>query len=81
MYAIRSYYAQPTPYPLAIDLDTAWQDHYPLLVALIIAAATAGMLWSIRRWISARAENAITPAQVRPVLLWVGVTVISYNFV
>ncbi len=70
--------SQPTPYPLEIDLDTAWHDQYPLLVALIIGFSTLSVVWMMSRWM--RKENKdFTPAQARPVVLWFGMTIIFFT--
>lgn len=71
--------SQPTPYPLEIDLDTAWQDQYPVLVSIILVLATAGMMWGIWRWMQARSDAPVNAAQVRPVMLWIGMTAIFFS--
>lgn len=71
--------SQPTPYPLAIDLDTAWHDQYPVLVGAIVALATAGVVWSARRWLRDGSESHLAGTQVRPVLGWFGVTLIFFS--
>ncbi|MCD4685102.1 MAG: hypothetical protein K8S97_04100 [Anaerolineae bacterium] len=70
--------SQPTPYPLEIDLDTAWHDQYPLFVALIIGFSTLSVVWMIWRWM--RKENKdFTVDQTRPVVLWFGMTIIFFT--
>ncbi len=71
--------SQPTPYPLAIDLDTVWHERYPLWVGAIVALATAGVVWSAWRWLRDGSESRLNSAQSRPVLGWFGVTIIFFS--
>lgn len=70
--------SQPTPYPLKIDLDTAWHDQYPLVVALIIGLSTASVVWLIWRWMC-KEHRDFTQAQARPVVLWFGVMLVFFT--